>query len=42
MEEVLPSVKKIIIEDKTGKNVLPILPLEGMKGLPEKQIEEKR
>jgi membrane protease subunit HflK len=41
MEEVLPSVKKIIIEDKTGKNVLPILPLEGMKGLPEKQIEEK-
>ena len=42
MEEVLPSVKKIIIEDKTGKNVLPILPLEAMKGLPEKQIEEKR
>ena len=42
MEEVLPSVKKIIIEDKTGKSVLPILPLEGMKGLPEKQIEEKR
>ena len=42
MEEVLPSVKKIIIEDKMGKNVLPILPLEAMKGLPEKQIEEKR
>ena len=42
MEEVLPSVKKIIIEDKTGKNVLPILPLEGIKELSEKQIEEKR
>jgi membrane protease subunit HflK len=42
MEEVLPSVKKIIIEDKMGKDVLPILPLKEMTELPEKQIEEKQ